>query len=137
VADIAAIRAGLANNLSALPDVQVSAYMLSDPTPPTAHIVPARIDFDQAMGRGLDRIEMNVQLFVGLISDIGAQQTLDQYRAGSGALSVKQAIESDRTLAGAVGDLHVMTASQPQLFTGGSHGPLLMCEWTVEVYAHG
>src|SRR6266508_3862702 len=136
MADVKLLREGLAANLTTLPDIQVSAYMLSSPTPPAAHVVTGPVAYDMAMGRGLDDLTFRVQVFVGLVSDIGAQQNLDAYLAGSGALSVKQALESDKTLGGAAFGLQVTESTGPQMFTGDS-GPVLMAEWTVLVKAKG
>lgn len=136
MADLAKIRAGLAANLAVLPDVQVNPYWLSNPTPPAIHVFPGQIMFDSTFQRGMDILEFRVQAFIGLTTDIGAQTTLDQYLAGSGALSVKAALEADKTLGGAAFDTRVVSSTGLQQYTGGQ-APLLMCEWTVSIYAHG
>jgi hypothetical protein len=59
------IREGIAANLAVLDGCQVSAYMLSNPTPPAVHVYPAEVDYDLAMGRGLDQWTFTVQAFVG------------------------------------------------------------------------
>lgn len=137
MADIAAIRAALAANIGAIPDLQVSPYILANPTPPSAQVVPAAMEFDLAMHRGLDRLEFKVQVFAGVVSDIGAQKKLDLYRAGSGANSIKQAIESDKTLGGACQALQVTESTGPQLTIGEGGTVVLMEEFTVQVLATG
>jgi hypothetical protein len=131
VADLADIRAGLAANLEALPGVQVSAYALSNPTPPCVEIVPSEIQYDRALQRGHDEIVVTVRVFVGLASDIGAQKRLDEHLAASGASSVKAAIEADATLAGAVDDARVRSATGYRVY--GADGRLLGAEWEVEI----
>ena len=130
---LADIRAGLAANLAALSDVQVSAYALSNPTPPCVEIVPAEIVYDKALRRGLDSYVVTVRVFVGMASDVGAQKRLDLILASSGSGSVKAAIESDPTLGGKCDDLRVRSASGYRVY--GAEGRLLGAEWDVEVMA--
>lgn len=128
------IREGIAANLSAIPDLQVSAYMLSNPTPPGAHVLPDTATYDLAMRGGLHELAMLVQVFVATTTDIGAQVTLDQYLAAAGALSVKAAVESDRTLGGAVADTHVQGFTYRQ-YPRAEGDPLLGADFNVQVYA--
>jgi hypothetical protein len=131
------IRRGLAANLERILGVQVSPYMLANPTPPAAQIVPGEVEYDQAMSRGLDRLTLSVQVFVALGSDIGAQQQLDEFLDGSGAKSVKQAVESDRTLGGSVATARVTRSTAYRVVLRDGGGPVLMAEWEVEVLARG
>jgi hypothetical protein len=135
--ELAEIRAGIAANLAALKGIQVSAYMLHSPTPPSVHVFPAEVEYDQAMQRGLDKWTLTVQAFVGLVSDVGAQKLLDKYLAPSGAQSVKAVIEADRTLGGAVHDLRVTRSGGYQSFLLEGRGPILAADWSIEVYAAG
>lgn len=134
MATIAQIREGLASNLSAIADVQVSAYMLASPTPPAIHIIPPAIEYHQAMQNGLGTVSVTVQLLAALGPDIGAQKKLDLYRAPSGASSVKAAIEADPTLGGVVKDCIVVSASEPQVLVLQGERQLLVCDFEVEVY---
>lgn len=137
MADLTSIREGLAANLSALKDVQVSPYMLANPQPPSAHVFPADISYDQAMVRGVDQWTFTVQAFVGLIDAKGAQVKLDALLAPSGSQSVKQLLEVDRTLAGVVADLHVTGCSGYRVYPRDPNPPVLGAEWTVSVLATG
>src|SRR4051794_6804851 len=101
MASLTEIREALAANLDTLPELQVSPYLLSNPTPPSAEVQPGVTDYDLAGSRGLDRWRFTVRVFVGMTTDIGAQKRLDRMLASSGTESVKQALESDSTLAGA------------------------------------
>jgi hypothetical protein len=136
VADLAAIRAGIAANISAISDLQVSAYMLANPTPPNVQVIPGDTDYDLAMHRGLDELTMRVVVSVGLVADIGAQKNLDEYLAGSGPRSIKQAVESDPTLGGVVADVTVTAATGPKVLAT-EQGGVLFSEWTVQVLATG
>ncbi|WP_406420903.1 hypothetical protein [Streptomyces sp. NBC_00842] len=72
------------------------------------------IEFDKAMGRGLDTAELTCRVLVGLADDEAAQRLLDAMLSGSGPASLKQAVEAARgapgeyALGGLAHDLHVM-----------------------------
>lgn len=67
---------------------------------------PDRIDYDQTYGRGMDTIaDLPVLIVVGKATDRTARDRVAQYAAGSGALSVKAAIEADPHTA--FDDVHV------------------------------
>lgn len=104
---ITQIREGLATNLATIPDTQISAYMLVSPLPPVIHILPAGIDFDHSMHRGLDVLTFTVEAFVAMGLDVGAQIRMDKMLSPSGPLSVKAAIEANKTLGGLVDDTWV------------------------------
>jgi hypothetical protein len=71
------------------------------------------VDFDRAMNRSLDKVELTCQVLVGIADDRAAQRTLDALLSGSGPASLKQAIEAARgapgeyALGGLADDLHV------------------------------
>jgi len=132
-ATLAQIREGLAQNLASIPDLQVSPYVLSNPTPPAAEFEPARVDYDAAFGRGHDVITITARVFVGLTTDIGAQIRLDTMLAPSGASSIKTALESDPDLAGTVHDLHVTNCSGYRVYARNGQAPVLGAEWSVTV----
>jgi len=133
MATLKQIREGLATRLDTITGIQASAYMLTNPTPPAAHVIPGSIDYDGAMQRGHDVWELTVQVFVGLVADRGAQLRLDTMLAPSGGDSVKAAIEGDRTLGGVVDTLRVSRMTGYQVFNL-ERGPVLGAEWTVLVY---
>jgi hypothetical protein len=131
------IREGIAANLAVLDGCQVSAYMMANPTPPAVHLYPAQVDYDLAMGRGLDQWMFTVQAFVGLSTDIGAQMKLDEFMAPSGSQSVKAAVESDGTLGGIVADTTVVSCTGYRVYARESGSPVLGAEWQVDVLASG
>ena len=87
MATITQIREGIAANLRALDGFQISAYELTNPTPPTIWVIPGDVNYDRAMHRGLDEIEMLVQALVVLSADIGSQVRIDELLAPTGATS--------------------------------------------------
>lgn len=135
MATLRQIREGLAANLASIPNLQQSAYMLSNPTPPSAEVVPGEVVYDQAFVRGHDVWMMKVRVMAGAVTDRGCQARLDRFLAPSGPDSVKAALESDPTLGGTVDDLHVQRSSGYQLMGRDGGGPVLSAEWDVEVLA--
>ncbi len=107
MATIADIRTGIATNLATISGLRTTETVPDNPQPPTAIIQPTSIDFDKTFARGLDQYNFVVTLIVGRASERWAQKLLDSYCAGSGAGSVKAAIESNRTLSGQIQDLRV------------------------------
>lgn len=134
---LAPIREGLATNIRTVFTAgQVSAYMLSQPTPPCAWPYPSEIDYDQAMQRGFDELQVKVLALMPLTDDVGSQVMLDELLASSGSNSMKAAIESDKTLAGVVLDLIVESCTGYFTYQLTS-GPCLGAEWVVRIAAPG
>ncbi|MET9583656.1 hypothetical protein ABZY10_11150 [Streptomyces sp. NPDC006539] len=71
------------------------------------------VDFDKAMNRSLDEVELTCRVLVGRADDKSAQVTLDNLLSGAGPASLKSAIEAargapgDYALGGLAHDLHV------------------------------
>jgi hypothetical protein len=136
VATLAAIREGIADNLHSLngtAGVQVSAYVLADPNPPAVQIFPAELAYDQAMSRGQDLYTLTIQALAPLAVDLQGQQQLDDMIDEPG--SVKSLVEADKTLGGIVDNARVTTCTGYRVATLEGRGPVLVCEWTVEVWA--
>jgi len=137
---IAAIRQGLATNLATIPETQILRGVTSTPTPPTIWVSGVTIEHDRAMGSRVagqkytDQYTATVQALVSLTDDLGGQDTLDNYMAGSGAYSVKAAIEADKTLAGSCDALWVSTTEFLGLSTFLTIS-VLLAEWTVTIIA--
>ena len=120
MADVAAIRAGLKANLDSVGTAigaQVSAYVLSELSPPFIVVMPASVEFDKTAQRGEDDFEFQVFAAVPFSADIASQTLFDQMMAGTGAKSIKTAIESDHTLGGAAQDVWVSRISDYGVFT--------------------
>lgn len=132
---IESLRSGIADNLSDISGLQVSAYMLANPTPPYAEVMPASIDFDATMARGADWVNFIVRVLVGATNDIGAQKRLDDFLDGSGSSSIKAVIESDTTLGGACHDLQVKRCTGYRVYSRDGGAPVLGAEWEVRVLA--
>lgn len=137
MATVAELREGLAGNLDSIADIQVSAYRLTRPTPPVAHVFRAATEFDTAGSRGEDLWTFTVQVLVAANLDKGAQLRLDRMLAPSGDESVKAAIESDRTLGGKAYDCHVKSCSGDNVYQIDGIGEVLGADFLVEVRASG
>lgn len=72
------------------------------------------IEFDKAMGRALDIVELTCRVLVSRADDKSAQQVLDLLLSGSGPASLKAAMVAARgapgqpALNGAADDVHLM-----------------------------
>ena len=108
---VSELRTGLATNLATISGLRTSAFIPDNPSPPIAIVVPQHIDFDDAMGRGLDTYTFDIVVIANRMSERTAQSTLDGFCNPSGSRSVKAALESDKTLGGKSFDLRVTDMS--------------------------
>jgi len=134
VADITAIRQGLATNLGTIPGLRASAELIDNPTPPIAVINLDSIDYHGAMKNGLTTYNFVVTVIVGRAAEREMQRKLDAYCQPTGAQSVKAAIESNRSLSGEVFDLIVVSSSPSGNITINDQ-TYLAAEFTVTVFA--
>jgi hypothetical protein len=142
---IAEVRTAIASTLqAALPELQVSPYILSNPTPPCAYLFPGEVDYDVAPGgatmnaRGGDTWNFVLRAWVGEVGDIGAQQYLDALLEPNGDTSIKDIVETDYTLGGLVYNVTALTCSGYRQYqpTAGS-APVMGAEWTLQIFASG
>lgn len=116
MADIDAIRRGLAANLAVLkPDTvgQVYPYLLQNPSPPSvmvSGIEAGGIDYI-SYGDSVS-IMFLIEVCLGVVSDIGAQKLLGSLLASSGATSLVTAVQADRRLTSRMGDDGRVTADE-------------------------
>lgn len=132
---IANIRSGLAANLSTIPEVKALAYMKGAPPDRAVWVFPDEIEYDDSSDS--DSLTFTVQATVGNIGDQAAQVRLDKMLDRTGAYSVKAAVESDRTLGGAVDDLRVTHCTGYQVIESRAvpNALTLSAQWTVEIEA--
>jgi hypothetical protein len=139
------VRKAIADAVTArLPDIQVSPYMLANPTPPAGEVVPARTEYDKAMARGMDTWTFTLRIYFPETMDIASQQLVDQLIEPSGAKSIKEAVEYKDTdgaprLGGLVFDVCVTSFDGYRRFLAPSQqqAPMLGAEWTITVEAAG
>lgn len=131
---IGTLRSGIAANLATITGLRTSATVPDAPTPPQAVVIPSIIQYDRAFHRGLDQYQFIITVLVGRASDRNAQSTLDAYCNPTGALSIKTAVESDRTLGGIAQSLHV-TEMTSYASTSIGDTIYLSADFSVTVYA--
>ncbi|HCA86374.1 MAG TPA: hypothetical protein DEQ61_13240 [Streptomyces sp.] len=91
-----------------------TGYVPDAVTAPHFFVGEYSIDFDKAMRRSLDEVELTCRVLVGRADDKSAQKTLDALLSGAGTASLKAAIEAARgapgayALGGLADDLHLM-----------------------------
>jgi hypothetical protein len=102
---------------------------------PCALVGGGDVEYDQSFGRGHDMIEFRVVCMCD--GDARSVDLLfDAMQRGSGATSVKTAIEADRTLGGVVSTLHV--ASSRRIVAHDNGGlEVAAVEFPVTVYCVG
>ena len=129
------LRTGLATNLATISGLRTSATIPDQVTTPIAVVMPNQITYDTAFSRdGGDEYEFIVMVIVGRVDERTAQNRLDAYCSGSGASSVKLAIEKDKTLGGKAFDCRVTTLRNYNQVTVGDT-TYLSGEFVVQVYA--
>jgi hypothetical protein len=123
------LREGLAANLRTVSGLQVSPYVLANPTPPSADILPAGIDYYGAMQKGVKTYLFNVQVIVTAGLDEAAQMALDDFVDSD---AIPDAIESDETLGGACDDVivHALDEYGRTALDGKEY---FVARWQVEV----
>ena len=117
--DMSAIRAAVADAArevvlpAGIPKLTATGYTPDAVTAPHFFCGEYSVDFDKAMRRSLDEVELTCRVLVGLADDRSAQIILDALLSGSGPASLKAAIETARgapgeyALGGLAHDLHV------------------------------
>ena len=134
MADISAMRSGLATNLATISGLRASAEIPDNPSPPLGIINLDTIDYDGAFNGGLTTYNFVVTVIVGRAAERTMQRKLDSYAQPTGSQSVKVAIESDRTLGGEVYDLRVERSNVVGSITINDQ-IYLAAEFTVTVFA--
>lgn len=137
MATLAELREGVAVRLRTIPGLQAHAKMLTNPTLPTAYVVPGDIDYHQSFGNGHSDWNLVVELHVATFTDIGGQELLDALISESGERSVKAAIEADPRLGGKAEDTIVQGVRDYGLFARGTGDPVLGARVLVWVLANG
>jgi hypothetical protein len=134
MAELSEIRQGMAEAMSAIPNLRVRDFMPSLVTPPMAVIQPQQIEYDLNAQRGVNRYTFTVTVFVVKADDRSAQLRVDPFVSTSGPSSVKAAIEKDRTLGGVIDTCRVVSVSNYSS-QDANDVLYLAVDFEVEVYA--
>ena len=131
---IAAIRAGLGDNLATISGLRVAETIPDNPSPPIAILSLSNVAYDGAFHGGLVHYNFVVSVIVGRVSERTAQARLDTV-ISTGTGSVKRAVESDKSLGGAAYDVRVSEMSSVgavQL----NDATYLAADFSIQVYAN-
>jgi hypothetical protein len=91
--DLDAVMTELGVALETVPNLRI-AVVGEKPQPPAAYVsYPESITFDRTYGRGTDEMDLQVVLVVGQTVARATRAALAAFCAGSGASSVKSALE--------------------------------------------
>lgn len=141
-ADLQDIRLAIRDAIkNVLPQVQCTGYLLQAPNPPCFEVElgSTGVIYDRAMQRGLDEWTFVVRGFSGATLDEVAQRNMDAWLDSSGGVSIKAAIEADRTLGGTVSDVQVDRVGQIRAYTPIANPTVQFysVEWTLQVITTG
>jgi hypothetical protein len=131
---ITQIRSALATNLSTISGLRTAAEIPDLPNPPIAVVSLDSVNYDQAFAKGMTSYTFTITVIVGRSAEREAQRKLDAYIT-PGANSVKNAIESDKTLGGYAYDCRVVSMNSVGSVTI-SDTTYLAADFTVTVIAN-
>jgi len=131
---ITQIRDGIATNLQTISGLRTSDEVPDSPNPPQAVVQMGNVSYDTAFQGGLTTYSFIVSVIVARVTEGRAQERLDAYASTSGASSVKEAIESDRTLGGVVADVRVVEMTNVGAVLLGE-ATYIAADFAVTVYA--
>jgi hypothetical protein len=131
---ITAIRTALANNLGTISGLRTAAEIPDLPNPPIAVVSLDSVTYDQAYAKGMTNYTFTVTVIVGRSAEREAQRKLDGY-ISAGANSIKNAVESDKTLGGNAYDCRVVSMNSVGSVTI-SDTTYLAADFTVTVIAN-
>lgn len=129
------LRDGIATNLATIAGLRTAAEVPDNPSPPIAVVALRSIEYDQSFQRGLALYTFTVTVIVGRVAEREAQRRLNDYSDNEGSSSVKQAIESDKTLGGSAFDCRVMSLDNIGALQLND-ATYLGAEFTVTAYAN-
>ena len=131
---ITAIRTALATNLGTISGLRTAAEIPDLPNPPIAVVSLDSVTYDQAYAKGMTNYTFTVTVIVGRSAEREAQRKLDGY-ISAGANSIKNAVESDKTLGGNAYDCRVVSMNSVGSVTI-SDTTYLAADFTVTVIAN-
>lgn len=130
--DLNAVMDAVGARLATIVGVRVYDFPPDSVAVPAAVVsYPEEITYDETYARGCDSCTLTVSVLVGLVSDRASRDALAAYLSGSGAKSVKTAV--DGTLGGLVKDATVGRAVVRDVAVGGIDYRAAIFD--VEVYA--
>jgi len=118
--DLNAVMDAIGARLVGVTGLRVYDYAADAASPPAAVVsLPEIVEYDVVGGRGADRVVIPVMVLVGRVSDRAARDQIAQYVSGTGASSVKTAIEGGTGDLGAVAHTVRVTEARIDVVTIG------------------
>lgn len=134
--DVGAVNLGIATNADAISGLSCYGMKPDTIVEPCFYPWDTDIEYDEAMGRGQDKISGTWHLLVSKADDEAGQAVLNSFLKGAGTGSLKAAIQADRTLGGECVTLRVTRAKTNRTITVGVveyYG----AEISIDVYGRG
>jgi len=131
---ISTIRSALATNLATISGLRTASEIPDNPAPPVAVVQITNVSYDGAFQQGMTTYNFLVSVIVGRVAEREAQRRLDAYSSTTGASSVKNAIESDKTLGGNAYDVRVTDMTNVGAVLLGE-ATYIAADFAVTVYA--
>lgn len=120
--DLGAVMDAIGTRLVGVTGLRVYDYAPDVANPPAAVVaLPDEVEYDLTGGRAADRALIPVTVLVGRVSDRAARDQLAAYVSGTGAQSIKTAIEggTDSNLGGVAHTVRVGSARIEMVTVGG------------------
>jgi hypothetical protein len=132
--DASSIQEALGMQLAMIPGLRVADHLPEQINPPMAVVQLQTVTYHRAMKGGLSEWQFTISLVAGRMGDRPAQRQLDAWMSYDGNQSVREAIESDRTLGGNCSTLKVadMISVRPLSLGDAAY---ITCEFNVIVHA--
>jgi hypothetical protein len=135
MATLSELRSEIATQLANITGLRTNSIVPDTIQPPIAIVEPTSVNYDKTMARGLDEFNFKVTVIVGRPDVRTGQNAIDAYISSTGSSSIKQVLESNRTLGGKCNDLRVTNLSSYGSITYGDT-TYLAAEFAVVVYAN-
>ena len=127
------VRDGIKTALSAIADLRVYDTIPDGGVPPMAAVGQLSMTWDEVIPVGnLDVATCDVYVVVGRMNERAAQDRLDGFLAGSGAGSIRAALQADPTFSGSVKTSVLRTASPVSATLSGVE--MLAYRYSMELY---
>lgn len=101
--DLGAVMDAIGTRLATITGLRVADYPSDTVNPPMAIVsLPETVEYDVVAGRGADRVLIPVLVVVGRVSVRASRDAIAAYVSGTGASSVKSAVEGSGSDLGTV-----------------------------------
>jgi hypothetical protein len=131
---VTAVANGIKNQLATVEGLRTFSYQPEQLNPPLAFPILNAVDYHRAFGGGDVVMDWSIMVIVGRYLDRVAHANLDAYLAFSGATSIREAIEADKSLGGACKTLVLESAANINSLTV-AEADFLSIEFQLTVHA--